>query len=237
MDPRTRRAEPGRHGRRRRDGDPSGRHHGRRPPRARRRRRDRPGVPRGPPTSPSPFICRRDRLAGRAPGAARTPAGPVRRRPAGGQHRRALPVLAPARAGQAAGPARPLRRPARPAGAAGPFRLPDPAVVRRAGLRRRHRGRPRHPRPGPRLGARGSRRPGRAGARGSGRRARCRRGPLRRPGHRPGRHPRLVLRWLPGRAGGAAPPGRVPRRDRGRASHRLAAVRHPLHRALPGFPR
>ena len=41
---------------------------------------------------------------------------------------------------------------------------------------------------------------------------------------------------LPGRAGGAAPPGRVPRGDRGRAGHRLAPVRHPLHRALPGFP-
>ena len=32
-------------------------------------------------------------------------------------------------------------------------------------------------------------------------------------------------------------PGRVPRGDRGRAGHRLAPVRHPLHRALPGFPR
>ena len=55
-----------------------------------------------------------------------------------------------------------------------------------------------------------------------------------RPGYRPGRDPRLVVRRLPGRAGRAAPPGRVPRGDRGRAGHRLAAVRHPLHRALPG---
>ena len=31
-------------------------------------------------------------------------------------------------------------------------------------------------------------------------------------------------------------PGRVPRRGRRRAGHRLAAVRHPLHRALPGPP-
>ena len=41
---------------------------------------------------------------------------------------------------------------------------------------------------------------------------------------------------LPGRAGGAAPPGRVRRGDRGRAGHRLAPLRHPLHRALPGRP-
>ncbi len=56
----------------------------------------------------------------------------------------------------------------------------------------------------------------------------------RRPGHRPGRDPRLVVRRLPGRAGRAAPPGRVPRGHRRRAGHRLAPLRHPLHRALPG---
>ena len=76
---------------------------------------------------------------------------------AGDPHRRAVPVLAPARAAEAAGAARPLRRPARPAGGEGPRRLPDLAVVRRAGLRRRHRGRPRHPGPGPGVGARGGR--------------------------------------------------------------------------------
>ncbi len=58
-----------------------------------------------------------------------------------------------------------------------------------------------------------------------------------RPGYRPGRDPRLVVRRLPGRAGGAAPPGRVPRGGGGRAGHRLAAVRHLLHRALPRSPR
>ena len=53
------------------------------------------------------------------------------------------------------------------------------------------------------------------------------------PGPEPGRHPRLVVRRLPGRAGRAAPAGRLPRRDRRRAGDRLVAVRHPLHRALP----
>ena len=49
----------------------------------------------------------------------------------------------------------------------------------------------------------------------------------------PGRDPRLVLRRLPRRARGAAAPGRLPRRGRRRPGHRLAAVRHVLHRALP----
>ena len=52
----------------------------------------------------------------------------------------------------------------------------------------------------------------------------------------PGRDPRLVVRRVPGGARGAAPPRRLPRRDRRRAGHRLAAVRHALHRALPGRP-
>ena len=61
----------------------------------------------------------------------------------------------------------------------------------------------------------------------------------RAPRPRPvaGRHPRLVVRRLPRRAGRAAPPGRLPRRGRGRAGHRLGALRHPLHRALPRPPR
>ncbi|MFT3853558.1 MAG: DPP IV N-terminal domain-containing protein [Ilumatobacteraceae bacterium] len=49
----------------------------------------------------------------------------------------------------------------------------------------------------------------------------------------PRRRPRLELRRLPGRAGGAAPSRRVPRRRRRRAGHRVAAVRHLLHGALP----
>ena len=60
-------------------------------------------------------------------------------------------------------------------------------------------------------------------------------GGRRVPGTGPGarRDPRLVLRRLPVGAGGAAPPGRVPRGGRGRAGHRLVAVRHALHRAVP----
>ena len=46
----------------------------------------------------------------------------------------------------------------------------------------------------------------------------------------------LELRRLPRRARRAAPARRVPRRDRRRAGHRVAAVRHPLHRALPRRP-
>ena len=111
------------------------------------------------------------RLAGRAPGAAGAAAGPVRRRAAAGPHRGAVPVLAPAGAAQAAGAARPVRRPARAAGAAGPLGLPDRAVVRRAGVRGGHRGRPGHAGPRPGVGARGGRRPGRAGPAGSGGRA------------------------------------------------------------------
>ena len=50
---------------------------------------------------------------------------------------------------------------------------------------------------------------------------------------RPGRDPRLELRRLPRRARRAAPARRVPRRRRRRAGHRVAALRHALHRALP----
>ena len=39
--------------------------------------------------------------------------------------------------------------------------------------------------------------------------------------------------WLAG-AGGAAPAGRLPLRRRRRAGHRLGALRHRVHRALPG---
>ena len=46
----------------------------------------------------------------------------------------------------------------------------------------------------------------------------------------------LVVRRLPRRARRAAPAGRVPRRGRRRAGHRLAALRHALHRALPRPP-
>ncbi len=174
--------------------------------------------------------------SGRTADAARPTPGTAPRGRAGDPDGGAFPVLAPAGAGPAAGPARPVRRPARAARGQGPRRLPHLAVVRRAGLRGRGRGRARHPGPRPGLGACRRRRPGQPGPGGPGRRAARRGRPVRRPGHRAGRDPGLVVRRLPGRAGGAAPPGRVPRGDRGRPGHRLAAVRHPLHRALPGTP-
>ena len=119
------------------------------------------------------------RLAGRGPGAADAAAGPVRRRAAGGPHRGAVPVLARAREGEAAGAGRPVRRPARAAGAGGPFGLPDRAVVRRAGVRRGHRRRPGYARARAAVGARGSRRPGRTGPGGPGGRAARGGGPVR----------------------------------------------------------
>ena len=54
------------------------------------------------------------------------------------------------------------------------------------------------------------------------------------PGPGPGGDPGLVVRRLAGRAGGAAPPGALPVRDRRRAGHRLDPLRHRVHRALPG---
>ena len=50
---------------------------------------------------------------------------------------------------------------------------------------------------------------------------------------RSGGDPWLELRRVPGRARRAAPARRVPRRDRRRTRHRVAALRHLLHRALP----
>ncbi len=117
---------------------------------------------------PQPPLCGERRLAGRKPGAARAAAGPVRRRAAGGPHRGAVPVLARARAAETTGAARPVWRPARAAGAGGPLGLPDRAVVRRAGFRGRHRGRPGYARSRDAVGARGGRRPGRAGPGGPG---------------------------------------------------------------------
>jgi dipeptidyl-peptidase-4 len=100
-------------------------------------------------------------------------------RAAGGPHRGAVPVLARARDGEAAGAGRPVRRPARAAGAGGPFGLPDRAVVRRAGVRRGHRRRQGHPGARAAVGARGSRRPGRTGPGGPGGRAARGGGPIR----------------------------------------------------------
>ena len=119
------------------------------------------------------------RVAGRAARAPGAPPGPVPGRAARDPDRGAVPVLAPGRAGPAAGAARPVRRPARAAGAPGARRLPGPAVVRRAGFRGGDRGRSRHPGPRAGLGTRGGRRPGRPGAGGPGRRAGGRGRPLR----------------------------------------------------------
>src|SRR5699024_6320780 len=60
--------------------------------------------------------------------------------------------------------------------------------------------------------------------------------PLRLPGHLTRGCSGVVVRRLPGHPGGAASSRRVPRRRRRCPSHRLEAVRHPLHRALPGDP-
>ena len=65
----------------------------------------------------------------------------------------------------------PYGGPARPAGAGGAGAVPDVAVVRRPGLRRRRDRRPGHARAGLGVGAGGAPRPGRAGARRPGRRA------------------------------------------------------------------
>ena len=186
----------------------------------------RPGQRRGP-----------DRRAGRDAERAGPAPGPVRGGEPGNPQRAAAPLLARAGLGPAAGAARPVRRPARAAGARRPGRVPDLTVARRAGIRGAGRRRPGHPGPGPGVGAGGLARPGGPGARRPGRGAAGGRRAPPRPGHQPGRDPRLVVRRLPGRAGRAAPPGRVPRRGGRRPGHRLAAVRHPLHRALPRPPR
>ncbi len=116
-------------------------------------------------------------------------------------------------------------------------RPPDQPVVRRAGLRRGRRRRAGHAGAGPGSSsapctATSPRRCWRT------RSTPCTRSPRSTPistWTRVG-HPRLVVRRLPRRAGRAAPPGRVPRRGRRCARHRLDALRHPLHRALPGPP-
>ena len=59
----------------------------------------------------------------------------------------------------------------------------------------------------------------------------------RRPRPDEGGHQGLVVRRLPGGAGRAAPARRVPRRGGGGAGDGLAAVRHVLHRAVPGASR
>ena len=73
---------------------------------------------------------------------------------------------------------------------------------------------------------------GRPGAGRPGRDHRRRQAALPAAGLRPGGHPRLVVRRVPDRACRAAPAGRLPRRRRGRAGHRLPDVRHPLGRAV-----
>ena len=218
-----------------------GRHRARRPLRHRRGRRHRARPPRPGqqrPVGHGQQARRRGRDAAPdrvarpapepAPPAAEVPAG----RPGRDPHRGALPVLAPARH-QAAGAHGPLRRPAPPEGDEGHRRLPRLPVAGRAGVRGRGGGRPRHRRPWSRLGSRGRRRPRHRPARGPGHRPAGGGRGVRRPRHRAGGDPGLVLRRLPVRARAAAPPRRVPRGDRRRAGHRLAALRHVLHRALP----
>ena len=165
-----------------------------------------------------------------APGAAVHRGGPGRH-----PHRRAVPVVV-LPGYPAAGAHVPLRRARARGRGEVRARLPGLAVVRRAGVRGRGGGRPRHAGPRARVGPadrrrlrrRRPRRPGHRPGRGG--------GEVHRPGHDPGRHPRLVVRRLPVGARRAAPPGRVPRRGRGGPAHRLAALRHALHRAVPRRP-
>lgn len=90
------------------------------------------------------------------------------------------------------------------------------------------------PRPLPRPGEGGPRRPHAHARRPDHGAARAGRRLPARP--EPGGDPRLVVRRLSGGARGPAPPRRLPRGHRGRPGHGLAALRHPLHGALPGRP-
>ena len=135
--------------------------------------------------------------------------------------------LAPSRAAGS------LRGTSRAAGSACPWPVPDLAVVRRPGLRRCSSRRAGHPGSRTVLGAdraRGPGRPspGRPGGRPAGS---CRRGQAIGPGS--SSNPGMVIRRLPGRPGRAASARRIPRRSGRSPSHRLAALRHPLHRAVP----
>ncbi len=118
---------------------------------------------------------------------------------------------------------RPTRSSSRSGGRMPVSRWWSPTAAGRRGATRPGNGPSRATSPG-----RSSSRPDRGPARG--RRA------VQRPGHRPGGDPRLVVRRVSRGAGRAASPGRVPRGDRRRPGHRLGALRHPLHRALPGHP-
>ena len=175
---------------------------------------------------------------GDGPGAARRNRG--RRRTSGGPDRVATPSSrtcpTPSPRAAAAGPGRirtavllpswhqpgsaqlpvllrPVRRPARPAGAGRQRCLPDLAVVRRAGLRGGHRGRPRHARAAGRAGIARSTAtwPTRCwrtrSTRCTRRRSECGDLDLARVGD-----PGLVVRRVPVGAGRAAAAGRVPRR-------------------------
>lgn len=87
------------------------------------------------------------------------------------------------------------------------------------------------PRGAPRLGEGDPRRPHALPGRPGGGAARSRRAVPARPV--PGGDPRLVVRRLARGARRAAPPRRLPRGHRGRPGRGLAAVRHPLHGAVP----
>ena len=107
------------------------------------------------------------------------------------------------------------------------------AMVRRPRLRRVDRRRPRHTWSRQRVGTCCVQRPRHAGPRRSDRRVAVRRRAVPPPRPHPGWHSRLELRRVPCGTRCVAAARRVSLRHSGCAGHRLEAVRHPLHRALP----
>ena len=132
-------------------------------------------------------------------------------------------------------PARPVRRAAHAARRAGPPRPPDIAMVRRSGLRRRRRRRARHA--GPRVGVERAVHLDLATAvlddQVEALRAAAEEHGVLDLGRVAIRGGASAATWRRGRAATAR---RLPRRHRRRSGHRMAAVRHALHRAIPGRP-
>ena len=225
------RADPGERGRRRARRHPGRRDHRAGQPRARPGRRERPGGAGRRSRSPrwrrwpnGPRCPRRGRSCS-APGPARS-APRCCCRPGTSPGRARLPVLVDPYGGPHA---------QRVLSARGAYLTPQ--WFAEQGFARGDRGRPRHP--GPRARSGNGRWPATWPARCW--RTRWRRWPRPRPKFADLDTSRVAIRgWS---FGGYLAALAVLRRpdvfhaaDRGRAGHRLAALRHPLHRALPGRP-